>query len=271
MAPLGSRSLSITPMRRQGHTVGGVWLEDAADTVGARDFLRVLASMAAQRAGEAVAESVLVDADRGRRPAEPKVVRSLSSDLARDFDRAVFGEDLYPQVSVLVMRIDEDPAAGNGGISPPSLLDAAARAIQDIAAEQDIPYLKLVGYDLVGAAGFAPDDPTGAARIANTAVAGRDRLTQLFEASGRAPDFRLGIDCGVAVGGALGANPRLFNLWGAAVQTARVMAESALPGSIHSSEAAYRQLRRSFLLRPRGTFYLSGTGRAQTFVLAGRL
>jgi adenylate cyclase len=49
------------------------------------------------------------------------------------------------------------------------------------------------------------------------------------------------------------------------------MAKSALPGSIQISEAAYRRLRRSFLLRPRGTFYRAGVGMAQTFVLAGRL
>jgi adenylate cyclase len=143
--------------------------------------------------------------------------------------------------------------------------------MQKIAAEQDVPYLKLVGYDIIGAAGFTPEDRTGAARIAQTAVACRDRLTELFEAKGRAPDFRLGIDCGVVVGAAIGGNPRLFNLWGAAVQTARVMAESALPGSIQISEAAYRQLPQSFLLRPRGTFYLAGVGTAQTFVLAGQL
>lgn len=257
MAPLGSRSLSITPMRRQGHAVGGVWLEDAANAAGCRDFLRVLAGMAAQRAAEVVAEPALAlaDADIGGRSAEPETARSMSADLAlAGLDPAVFGDNLYPEVAVLVMRIDEDAAHGNGGVSPPEFLDAVTRAMQEVAAEQDIPYLKLVGYDIVGAAGFAPDDPTGAARIANTAVAGRDRLTELFEARGRAPDFRLGIDCGVAVGSPIGGNPRLFNLWGSAVQTARVMAELALPGSIQISEAAYQQLRRSFLLRPRGTF-----------------
>jgi adenylate cyclase len=141
----------------------------------------------------------------------------------------------------------------------------------EIAAEQDIPYLKLLGYDIVGAAGFSPGDPTGAMRIANIAVAGRDRLAALFEAGGLEPEFRLGIDCGIAIGRPIGSNPRLFNLWGEAVRTAQIMAGSALPGAIQTSEAAYLRLRHSFLLRPRGTFYLSTVGTAQTFVLAGRL
>ena len=272
MARAGSRSLSVTPMRRQGSAVGGIWLEDAADAAGAQHFLRVLASMAAMRGDGEVVAPALAEAEPGPRPAEPTVARSLSGDLAlRGLDHEAFGDNLYPGVAVLVMRIEEAVAGRSGGVSTPEFIDAVACVMQQIAAEQDVPYLKLVGYDIIGAAGFALDDRTGAARIASTAVACRDRLTELFEAEGRAPDFRLGIDCGVAVGAAIGGNPRRFNLWGAAVQTARVMAESALPGSIQISEAAYRQLPQSFLLRPRGTFYLAGVGRAQTFVLAGQL
>jgi hypothetical protein len=35
---------------------------------------------------------------------------------------------------------------------------------------------------------------------------------ELFEASSRDPEFRVGIDCGSAVGAAIGDSPRLFNL-----------------------------------------------------------
>jgi class 3 adenylate cyclase len=228
--------------------------------------------MAAMRAGDEAVEPALAEAETGPHPAEPTVARSRSPDLTfSGFEREAFGDNLYPEVAVFVMRIEEAAATGNSGTASPELIDSITRVMQEIAAEQDIPYLKLVGYDMVGAAGFASDDPTAAARIANTAVASRDRLAALFEADGREPQFRLGIDCGVAVGGTIGGAPRLFNLWGAAVRTARVMAESALPGSIQITEAAYNHLRRGFLLRPRGTFFLSGVGTAQTFVLAGRL
>jgi len=84
------------------------------------------------------------------------------------------------------------------------------------------------------------------------------------------PVFRLGIHCGIAIGHALGSNPGVFNLWGEAAKTAEVMATSALPGAIQTSEAVYRRLRQGFVLRPRGTFYLPTVGASQTFVLAGR-
>jgi hypothetical protein len=49
------------------------------------------------------------------------------------------------------------------------------------------------------------------------------------------------------------------------------MAAAFLRGAIQVSEAAYQRLRHSFLFCPRGTFCLPLVGRAQTFVLAGRL
>jgi adenylate cyclase len=271
MAPLGSRSLSITPMRRRGHCVGGVWLEDAANAAGARDFLRVLAGMGSQHAGKRPAEPTVADVADTPRPAEPTVTYNSSPNLASRFDPMVFADQLYPTVAVMVMRIEENAAAADG--VPPTLttVDTLTRTMQEIAAEQDIPYLKLVGCEIIGAAGFTENDPSGAERVANTAIATRDRLADLFDASNCAPGFRCGIDYGVAIGGMVGGSPSLFNLWGAAVQTAQVMAETALSGSIQISEATYHQLCRRFLLRPRGTFFQSGIGRAQTFVLASRL
>jgi adenylate cyclase len=69
----------------------------------------------------------------------------------------------------------------------------------------------------------------------------------------------------------IGGDPKLFNLWGEAVSTARTMAASAFPGAIQVSGAAYLRLRHGFLFRPRGTFYLPAVGASQTFILAGRL
>jgi adenylate cyclase len=92
----------------------------------------------------------------------------------------------------------------------------------------------------------------------------------LFEDNDRALSFRIGIDCGLAIGSALGAEPEIFNLWGEAVQTANTMAASALPGSVQVTEAAYQRLRRDFLFRPRGRFYLPRIGEAETFILASR-
>jgi adenylate cyclase len=271
MAPWGDRSLSTVPMRRQGRVVGVMCLGEA-DISGARNCLRVLAAMAALRRPDAAETSgdVMLEAA----PAVPKVepVRSLSADLKlRGLDAATLGEALFRGVAVLVMRINNPASTANGGTATPELLDRIVHVVQEIADEQQIPYLKLTGYDMIGAAGFSSDDPTAVLRIASAAVACRDRLRELFDENGSEAYFRLGIDCGIAIGHPLGDNPRVFNLWGDAVETAQVMATSAALGAIQASEAAYRRLRQGFLLRPRGTFYLPAVGASQTFVLAGHL
>jgi adenylate cyclase len=271
LAPLGSRSLVVLPIRRHQHVVGGIWLEDPVDAAGSRHFMRVLSSLAALRADDVMDDTTQETPETTPAAREPATARSRSADLVRrDLDAAAWGDALYPEVSVMVMRLD-DPGATHNHIKRPELVDAVVHAIQELAAEQEIPYLKLVGCDIVGAAGFVACDRTAAARIANTAVASRDRISELFKAQGLMPDFRVGIDSGAAIGRAVGTEPALFNLWGEAVQTAQTMAAAALPGAIQASEAAYERLRHSFLFRPRGTFYLPLVGRAQTFVLAGRL
>ncbi len=107
--------------------------------------------------------------------------------------------------------------------------------------------------------------------VADAAVAMRDRCIALYEDMDRLQDVRIGIDCGIAIGCAVGDEPRVFNLWGEAVRAAHSMAASALPGTVQITQAAYERLRHDFLFRPRGRFYMPHIGEVQTFVLAGRL
>jgi adenylate cyclase len=272
LAPAGSRSLLVVPIRRHERVVGSLWLEDWNDAIGSRRFLRVLASLAALHAADdAPDDAPQLAAEAGIAASEPEAVCSLSTDLmSRGLDAQVLGDALYADVSVMVVRLD-DPSAPADCTKRPELIDAVICAVQELATEQQIPYLKLVGCDIVGAAGFSTGDPTAAARIANIAVAARDRISDLFKAHGLVPNFRVGIDSGAAIGRFVGAEPALFNLWGEAVQTAQTMALAALPGAIQTSEKFYQRLRYNFLFRPRGSFHLPLVGRTQTFVLAGRL
>jgi class 3 adenylate cyclase len=152
-----------------------------------------------------------------------------------------------------------------------TLVDRIAATLQQIAAAHHIPYVKLVGYDVVAAAGLVPNDTTSLQRIADAAIAARQRCLELFETGGHSPSFRIGVACGLAVGGHVGQEPRLFNLWGEPVRTAELMAETGTgPGMIQVSEAAHNKLRAHFLFRPRGNFYLPRLGATQIFVLGSR-
>jgi adenylate cyclase len=144
-------------------------------------------------------------------------------------------------------------------------------ALQAEAERSGIPYLKIVGRDIVAATGFPQQNEGAAPLIADAALSIRDRCVALLQNSAHPQAFGIGLDCGVAIGGVVGDGPGVFNLWGEAPHAAEMMAASARPGTIQATEAAYKRLRQEFLFRPRGRFYLPRIGEAQTFVLAARL
>ena len=200
--------------------------------------------------------------------------RSFTAELVgRPIDPEAIEAEVFQDVAVMVLHLTDPVAlAMRAGSGPGPLSDRIACALQEIAAAHHIPYLKIVGQEVVGAAGIGATVNGAAAQIiADAAVAVRDRCLALLEDSDRPQEFRIGIDCGPAIGTAVGSEPRVFNLWGEAVRTADAMAASALPGTVQATEAAYDRLRQDFLFRSRGSFYLPRVGDSRTFVLAGRL
>jgi len=275
MQPLGSRALLAVPAQYGDTIVGAVWLEDVAHMTLARDFVRAAANMVAPRMAQA-AEIATVRAtaeaptvDDGDRTA----VRHYENELReRGLTPDTVNAEIYSDIAVMVLRFT-DPLAmavrtSNG---THCVSDDIVCALQDVANRADIPYLKILGQDAVAAAGFAGGDGAAAAVVADAAMAIRERCIALFEDIDHPLEFRIGIDCGAAIGCTLGEGPKIFNLWGEAVSTANEMAASALPGTVQATESAYRKLRQDFLFRPRGRFYLPRTGEARTFVLASRL
>ena len=270
LAPLGSRSLVTLPVRLHGRVVGALWLEDPVDTTGCRHFLRVLSSIAALRFEAVTPAGEDHHVQHAISPGEPARTHSRSAELAQGNLLGIdFSDALFPDVCMLVVKIDDHDSAA-AGVKRPDFIDAVVRAVQACAADQQIPYLKLLGGDIVGAAGFNDSGSTAAERIANTALSIRERLSGLFEVDELTPDFRIGIHRGTAIGRTVGSTPSVFNLWGAAVHVADAMAATALPGTVQITEAAYNELHGGFLFRPRGTFYIPDIGVARTFILAGR-
>ncbi len=282
MHPFDSRGLTAMPVMAGERLAGAIVLEDATRLAEARDLLPALASMLAIRMRGPEREETRAAAAGGAAanvavagPQPPAVgQRNFAAELTlRGLDTEAIGADVFPAVAVVAVRFS-DPAAiaARHGTGSCSLADRIAEALQEVAEQQDIPYMKLVGQEVVAAAGFTPGDETAILRIADAALAVRERCLELFEDAGHPPAFRIGIDYGIAIGSQVGRNPRLFNLWGEAVRTADIMAGSAIgAGSIQVSEAAYGRLRQQFLFRPRGSFYLPRVGAARTFVLASRL
>jgi GAF domain-containing protein len=273
MSPLGTRALLAVPVRRGERVVGSIWLEDARPDAEARTFVRATAHMVAPRLDEVppAAPRTTGAAARAVAPA-PAATRSFAAELrAQPIDTAGLQADLYPAVAVMTLLFSDPEAMAARIEGARALSDEIACALQEIAATHDVPYLKLFGHEVVAAVGFGDDDADAPLVIADLAVALRDRCIQLYEDADRAQDVRIGIDCGAALGCAVGREPRVFNLWGDAVRAAHAMAASAVPGTVQVTEAAYQRLRHHFLFRPRGRFYMPRVGESRTYVLATRL
>jgi class 3 adenylate cyclase len=271
--PLDGYRLAVVPVRGAAGVVGAIMLEDATQISDAREFAALAANLLVFRIqGDSDGPAMpLVDAaDNGPVPAGEK---SYVSELVlADLDHIAESADVFSSSAVMAVSFSDGSAfATRDAKSVVTLADRIADALQDIAAHHDIPYMKLVGQDVVAAAGLVPEDTNAIHRIADASLAVRERCLELFESAGQTPSFGIGIDYGVAIGCHVGHQPRLFNLWGDAVRTAELMAGScAVPGTIQVSEAAHRRLRQHFLFRLRGSFYRPRLGTTETFIMGSR-
>ncbi len=274
--PLGSQALVSVPIMARGALVGLVWVEDAAaEAEGVADFARAVANLAALRlaaagaSAGAVTRMPLPAVSTGAAP-QPLGSVALGDEETLADEHAA---EVYAGVAVMALRFTDTMALDRwADAETANRMDRAARGLQGIAAAHRIPYLKLLGDQILAAAGHDGDkEAEPLLRLAQAALEARQHCAALFEALGGQLEFRIGLDFGVAIGTAVGAGHRVFNLWGDAVRNADAMAASALPGTVQVTEAAYERLRPAFLLRPRGSFWVPRLGERRTYVLASRL
>jgi adenylate cyclase len=264
------------PIHRESTITGAVVVEDspqdAAHQEAIRDFVRALAQVSASCMGDRLMPAATQQPAASATRREASAVQRIAGGLDLEgIDPAKLEASIYPEAVVMVLQLTDAAAMAlrpNG--EGRSLTDELLRHAQSLAEESHLPYLKLVGHELYAAAGLGTGSAAAPAQIADAALVLRDCCMGLFEETSHAPAFRIGIDCGPALGSRLGAGPEIFNLWGDAVQTADAMASSAMAGTVQVSEAAYQRLRGDFLFRPRGRFYLPRRGEAETFILASR-
>jgi class 3 adenylate cyclase len=107
--------------------------------------------------------------------------------------------------------------------------------------------------------------------IADIALSLQDHCTHLFAELDTRMAFRIGIDRGAVIGSRMGRQQRSYNIWGDAVEVAMKMAGTGVTGGVHVSQAAYRSLRKSFVFKVRGNFFLKDFGEITTYILTGRI
>lgn len=143
--------------------------------------------------------------------------------------------------------------------------------LEELVASRNIEYMKIMGDEIVCAAGIDPGAKNHARLIADLALNLQNHCTGLFASLNTPMEFRIGIDTGAVMGSSVGREVKTYNIWGEAARFASMMAESSIAGGIQVSQTTYRRLRAHYLFQMRGSYYLPNIGETSTYLLTGRI
>ncbi|MGD9057701.1 MAG: adenylate/guanylate cyclase domain-containing protein [Desulfobacterales bacterium] len=181
--------------------------------------------------------------------------------------------DIFPNMTVLVLRFTDtlSLAVRITDTETTTTVDQMVGHLEDLVTAQGIDYMKVMGEEIVCAAGFESRSEDHAVRIADLALGIQNHCTGLFASLNTAMEFRVGIDTGAVLGSSVGRKAKTYNIWGESVRFASKMADSGIPGGIQVSETTYRRLRAHYLFKLRGHYYLPNIGETSTYLLTGRI
>ena len=149
------------------------------------------------------------------------------------------------------------------------LLDEYVTQFDALARRYGVEKIRTIGDNWMGVAGV----PTSRADHARCAV--RLALEMLAFVHARQAgdalslDFRIGLNSGAVIGGVIGRDKFVFDIWGDAVNLASRMESTGGPGRIQVGPATYVLLKDEFTFEPRGGITIKGKGEVETWFLIG--
>ncbi len=102
--------------------------------------------------------------------------------------------------------------------------------------------------------------------LATTPITPADRLAPPEDNLG----VRIGIHVGPVVGGVIGDDRFIYDIWGDTVNVASRMQTNCPPRQILTTKDVYRRLKESYVFEPLGIIPIKGRGEMEVFVLNGR-
>jgi adenylate cyclase len=213
--------------------------------------------------------------DLRRRIAEARadelLLNAIPASIAR---RLKHGEDRiaesYPETTVLFADV-EGFTAWTQKTDPKrviDLLDDLFTRLDEVAAAAGIEKLKTIGDSYMAVAGA----PLPREDHAVTVIGAARRMLLAVAAWRQAHDvalqLRIGLASGPAVGGVIGRQRILFDLWGETVNTASRMESSGIAGRIQVAESTMRRASPEFVFVER-VVDLKGLGKVTAYLLDG--
>jgi adenylate cyclase len=193
--------------------------------------------------------------------------------LERGLVQSSIKADVFEKVPVLVLRFTDPFALAelSGGDEPTSAIDHLICHFENLLDARSIDFWKIMSDQVVCAAGMQDNSDHHVRSIADLALSFQDKCGHLFADLDRPMEFKIGIDRGGVIGSQVGRRRKSYNIWGEAVSAASMMADNGVTGGIQVSQSAYRRLRKNYLFKVRGRFYLQNVGEITTYLLTGRM
>jgi PAS domain S-box-containing protein len=107
--------------------------------------------------------------------------------------------------------------------------------------------------------------------MANLALDMRDWINDLQRDDGIRLQVRFGMNSGSAMGAVVGTSKFTYDLWGDAINVASRMESTGEPGRIQVAEEAWKRLKGSYALEPRGSIDVKGKGTMETWFLESHI
>ncbi len=161
----------------------------------------------------------------------------------------------------------------SAGVSPEQLVALLNEIFTDfdtIADNRGLEKIKSIGDAYMAAAGLPVPVADHAARAAHMALDMLDATARFNQRSGHTFQIRVGINSGAVVAGVIGKRKFIYDLWGAAVNTASRMETHGVAGRVQITEATRSRLGEPFLFEERGDIAVKDLGQLPTWFLSGR-
>jgi class 3 adenylate cyclase len=142
-----------------------------------------------------------------------------------------------------------------------TMLNGVFTQFDQLAREHGVEKIKTIGDAYMAVAGLPDPAPDHLERVADLALAMRDRASL---------PLRIGIDTGPVVAGVIGESRFIYDLWGDAVTTASRMESHGMPGAIQVTAAVRERLANRYDFVERGEIDVKGRGRMRTWLLEGK-
>jgi urea transport system substrate-binding protein len=151
------------------------------------------------------------------------------------------------------------------------LLNEVFSAFDRLTEKHGVEKIKTIGDGYMVVAGAPTPIENHCQVMANLALDMRDWISDLQRDDGIKLRVRFGMNSGSAMGAVVGTSKFTYDLWGDAINVASRMESTGEPGRIQVAEGAWKRLKGSYALEPRGSIDVKGKGTMETWFLESHI